>query len=79
MGKVACSADGAGYLLDAGVVECVSESESIAKASQTVAQAATPDPFGATRNEVSALVEDESHVLLYFRNDEKRCSDVVLD
>lgn len=54
--KVACSADGAGYLLDAGVVECVSGSESIAKASQIVSQTTTPAPFGATKNEVSALV-----------------------
>lgn len=51
--KVACSAEGANFLLEAGVVERLAESEGMARASQVAAQSSKLGALGASGGDVS--------------------------
>ena len=53
--KVASSAEGAAYLLEAGVAERLAESDNMARASQMAAQASKLGALGANISNVSLL------------------------
>ncbi|CAM9462903.1 unnamed protein product, partial [Ectocarpus fasciculatus] len=57
--QVACSSEGAGHLLDAGVVKRLSESESMARASQIAGQASKLGALGATRGDSPAVFQPD--------------------
>ncbi|CAN0303287.1 unnamed protein product, partial [Ectocarpus sp. 4 AP-2014] len=57
--QVACSSEGAGHLLDAGVVKRLSESESMARASQIAGQASKLGALGATRGNSTAVFQPD--------------------
>lgn len=51
--KVACSAEGANFLLEAGVVERLAESEGMARASQVAVESSKLGALGVNGGDVS--------------------------
>lgn len=63
---MACSGEGAAYLLDAGVVDKLKESEGMARASQIAAQASKLGALGANGGDVSGNMKAKIFLFVSF-------------